>query len=875
MLLSWLGGKGKGRRTNRRGRRPAPELMEDRVVPTAASHQAAVAQLYQDLLHRLPDAGGLVFWAGQLDAGAGTQAVATALTHSTEFHRGEVDGVYQRLLNRAADDGGLTFFASALDKGQTVPQVEVAVTSSPEYAQSHPGVSGFLDALFNGADHLRTLVSGAYQQVLHRAGDVAGLDYWAGQMAEGESLDDVTAALAASVERAALPAATATILGTFRDASSLPLGAVGGLETALAGTVHAALGASAGSGVGPQAVTLKNGAPVVFQAFGPERLVDTRNPTVGQYGGPAFAAGSTRTINVSPYNLADPSIPSPVVPGEQAPTSNLPVGIKAVSLILFIVGAPQQEYLTAYATGTNPAPIGTATVFADHAGETIAASAIVPVNAAGNIDIYSSGGGTLVVDVNGYYLDALDGTDNLPISGNVPGGAGNTGVVVGTNGDTTASANGVTGVIASTGPGASSAGVRGINNGTGAAGIGVYGSQAGSGVGGVGVQGASSGAASAGGSFFGETGVRGITSDTGAVSGVLGQVTSSSAAADSAGVHGTNASTTAMADGVLGEITSTTPGAFSAGVRGVNNGTGTTGIGVYGFQAGGGIGVYGFTNLGGTGVQGASNVGIGVQGISTSAVGVQGLSSGNTGTGVLGKGMGDGIGTAGLSNAAVLTFLADGVGVEGAASLAGGVGVLGLVSGSGGFGVFAGGNFAATGTKNFVDPSPSDPSKQIAFVALEGNEVGTYFGGRGHITAGTATLDVPQSFRDVTDPDGLRVQVTPVGALATLAVRSMDLNHIVVLGSQDVDFFYTVNGIRAGYQGYNPIQPNFIYVPHSASDTLPNWLTDVQRAKVIADGIYHADGTVNLTTAHKLGWDVLWAANGTARTSSAAAAAAR
>ncbi len=768
------------RRPRLRAWRPLVESMEDRVVLSAAA--ATVTQLYQDLLHRLPDAGGLAFWAGQLDAGAGTPAVATALTHSTEFHRGEVDGVYQRLLNRPADEGGRTFFASALDHGQTVPQVEAAVAASPEYTQSHPGAPGFLDALFNGTDHLKTLVSGAYQQVLHRAGDAGGLAYWAGRLADGASLGDVTATLAASPERAAMPASTSTVLGTFGDASGLPLGGAGALETSLAGTAHQALGA----GALPQAVTKKIGPPAVFQAFGPQRLVDTRNSVVGQYGGPAFVANGTRTINVAPYNLADPSIPSAAI-GDQAPTSNLPANVTAVSVILFIVGAPTAEYFTAFATGTSPAPTSTATVFADHAGQIIAASAIVPVNALGNIDVYSSGGGNLIVDVTGYFLDTLDGTDNLPISGNVSGAT--SGVIVGTNASTSNFANGVTGTISTTTGGLFSAGVRGINNSTGdGIGIGVYGSQAG---GGYGVFGTASGAGTGG--FFiagtGGTGVHGSASGAGSLGGVFSAETGVSANGTVAGVHGTNASTANFVAGVLGEITSTASGLGSAGVHGSNNGTGGNG----------GYGVYGTVNN---------------------------------------------------SNS---------------------IGVLGQAFSAGSFGVFADGNLGATGTKSFVDPSPSDPSKQIAFVALEGNEVGTYFRGSGHFVNGTATIDVPQTFRDVTEAAGLSIQVEPIGALATTAVRSMDLNHVALLSSADVDFFYTVNGVRKGYAGYDPVQPNRIYVPHSATDTLPNWLTETQKQTLIANGTYHADGTVNLTTAHNLGWDKLWAANGTGSTTSSAA----
>ncbi len=763
-----------GRRSCLSAWRPLLEQMEDRVVLTAAVNQQTVIQLYQDLLHRLPDAGGLSYWVAQLDAGADTKAVATALAHSNEFHRGEVDGVYQRLLGRAADAGGMTFFASALDAGQAVPQVEAAIASSPEYAQAH-GASGFLDALFNGSDHLKTLVSGAYQQVLHRAGDAAGLAYWAGRLAAGESLDDVTASLASSAERAAMPAPTSAVLGTFGDASALPIGTVGSWETSQGGSVNAALGASArGSGtgaaplgVGTQAVTLKNGLPAVFQAFGPERLVDTRNATAGQYGGPAFTAGGTRTINVAPYNLADPSIPNAAT-GDQAPTSNLPAKVVAVSVILFIVNAPQPEYVTGYATGTSPAPIGTASVFADHAGQIIAASAIVPVNASGNIDIYSSGGGDLIVDVNGYFLDALDGTDNLPISGSVP----SNGVVVGTNASSSAGANGVTGVISSTTPGSGATGVFGFSPATGTVGIGVFGQQNGAG---WGVHGKVLGSG-IGGNFLAGTGGTGVK---GAASGV----------------------------GSIG-------GNFS-GETGVNVAAGTT-------------------------------TGIFVGNATTYGVQASGTTSGGFFTGGSG-----------------------GIGVQGTAFGGGSIGVLGR-NAPGGYGVFATGDLGASGAKNFVDPSPSDPSKQIAYVSLEGREAGTYFRGTGHFVNGTATLDVPQDFRDVTDPNGLSVQVTPVGPTFTsVTVKSIDLSHVVVMGSQDVDFFYTVNGVRKGYQGYNPIQSNFIYVPHSATDTLPTWLSETQKQTLIANGTYHADGTVNLATAHNLGWDQLWTTTAGASTSAA------
>ncbi len=235
-----------------------------------------------------------------------------------------------------------------------------------------------------------------------------------------------------------------------------------------------------------------------------------------------------------------------------------------MSVILFIVGAPTAEYFTAYATGTSPAPTATATVFADHAGQIIAASAIVPVNASGNIDVYSSGGGNLIVDVTGYFLDQLDGTDNLPISGSL---AGN-GVVVGTNANSGTGASGVTGVISSTTPGSGAAGVFGFSPATGTVGIGVFGQQNGAG---WGVHGKALGAG-IGGNFLartGGTGVNGTASGAGSVGGSFSGETGVSVSATETGVKSTTSSTAIGVEALVGIVSSTAVGNGSAGVAGI------------------------------------------------------------------------------------------------------------------------------------------------------------------------------------------------------------------------------------------------------------------------------------------------------------------
>jgi len=116
------------------------------------------------------------------------------------------------------------------------------------------------------------------------------------------------------------------------------------------------------------------------------------------------------------------------------------------------------------------------------------------------------------------------------------------------------------------------------------------------------------------------------------------------------------------------------------------------------------------------------------------------------------------------------------------------------------------GDLVATGTKNFVQPHPTDPSSEIWFVCLEGNEAGTYFRGTSELTHGRAVIPVPEEFAMTTESEGMTVQVTPMGPRAGLWVESFGLDHVVVRGDRDVRFSYMVNGVRRGYANYQPIR---------------------------------------------------------------------
>lgn len=281
-----------------------------------------------------------------------------------------------------------------------------------------------------------------------------------------------------------------------------------------------------------------------------------------------------------------------------------------------------------------------------------------------------------------------------------------------------------------------------------------------------------------------------------------------SAANGSAGVHGQNNATpsgTDVVSGVSGETTNTGNGA--AGVRG---------------RAGSALTpAAGYANAG---VRGESTTGFGVWGGTVSGYGAAGY-----------------------------RFTAASGGTVQSA------GFLGWNSTDG---VHANGNVTASGTKQFVEPHATDPSKVIKYISLEGPEAGTYFRGTGDFHGGVATIEVPEDFRMVTDAEGLTVQVTPVGEFANVAVTSIGLDCITLKASRDVRFFYMVNGVRRAYRDHKPIQEDTAYyVPLSADATMPVWLSEEVKQRLMANGTYNADGTVNMETARRIGWDRAWEAH--------------
>jgi hypothetical protein len=310
----------------------------------------------------------------------------------------------------------------------------------------------------------------------------------------------------------------------------------------------------------------------------------------------------------------------------------------------------------------------------------------------------------------------------------------------------------------------------------------------------------------------GSHGVGGFAGGANAVHGVQGQA-GSSALGGSSGVHGINNSTATGVAGVLGEVSSQEFGAYGV--------LGRDGSGIPGGAA---------DSVTQSGVRGESKLHWGVTGISESTA-VGGL-----------------------------LYLPAG------SPLA--AGYLGTISGGFPYGVYSVGNAFVDGNltvdgnisaamKPFIQPHPFDPSKEIRYVSLEGPYSEVYFRGTAQISQGATRIPIPEHFRLVSTSGSYSTLVTPVGGMATVAVLSEDADGIVIQASHDVKIHYVVYAERDAMRNPDPIIENVDFRPEPGGERLAH-LPDSYRQLMIQNGTLNADGTVNLETARRLGWDKNW-----------------
>jgi hypothetical protein len=313
------------------GHRPQIEWLEDRTLLSAAS-QALVAQMYQDLLQRPADAGGLANWSAALDHGASPAQIARDLAQSPEARALQVQSLYQQFLHRAADPAGLNGFTKVLAAGLTLEQVATAIVSSPEYYQNRGGGSdsGFLAALYQDALNRQIDASGAasfgqalaggtaraqvagaifasaelqqdivqrdYQYFLHRAAEAGGLQNWSQALQHGMRDEQLAAALVGSPEYAqSVQGADRSLQQTLLPGNGPPPQDVLVVNTPSQPVPTAAQGTTAVTGnvgiTGTPNVNVTNSPTVQAQQSGPW--------TVGISGTPTVNIGNSPTVQVA------------------------------------------------------------------------------------------------------------------------------------------------------------------------------------------------------------------------------------------------------------------------------------------------------------------------------------------------------------------------------------------------------------------------------------------------------------------------------------------------------------------------------------------------------------------------------------------------
>jgi Domain of unknown function (DUF4214) len=150
------------------------------------SDPAFVQQLYQNVLNRPGDTGGTQFWQSMLASGATRGAVLLGLAQSPESrartlptagdeNNAEAYRLYQAGLNRAPDQAGETFWAAAIEGGATPTQVAQGFINSVEFQKNFGSLSA------------GDFVAQLYENVLHRAGDSAGQQFWSTALQQGTS----------------------------------------------------------------------------------------------------------------------------------------------------------------------------------------------------------------------------------------------------------------------------------------------------------------------------------------------------------------------------------------------------------------------------------------------------------------------------------------------------------------------------------------------------------------------------------------------------------------------------------------------------------------------------------------------------------------
>jgi hypothetical protein len=91
--------------------------------------------VYQSVLNRPADAGGLASWSEAWAAGSSFEQIALGVLSSAESDSAFTQAAYQSILQRPADAAGLNFFVGGMERGFGREAVMTAMYGSTEFLQ--------------------------------------------------------------------------------------------------------------------------------------------------------------------------------------------------------------------------------------------------------------------------------------------------------------------------------------------------------------------------------------------------------------------------------------------------------------------------------------------------------------------------------------------------------------------------------------------------------------------------------------------------------------------------------------------------------------------------------------------------------------------
>jgi len=160
-----------------------------------------IQRLYRAVFGRSPEAGGFEFWVRRYRNGESLLEIATAFAASQEFvdrfgadptDLELINGLYQNVLNREGDAGGVAFWLDRRANGTTVAQLLVSFADSPENIDR----TGTRAPISVAEGRMLRL----YRAVFGRAPDEAGMQFWVGEYSGGQTLEQIAARFMTSPE---------------------------------------------------------------------------------------------------------------------------------------------------------------------------------------------------------------------------------------------------------------------------------------------------------------------------------------------------------------------------------------------------------------------------------------------------------------------------------------------------------------------------------------------------------------------------------------------------------------------------------------------------------------------------------------------------